>query len=95
MVKEDTLTFLFYYILDYFEHLKNFFLEKVVLCVWPASMVTEELMKCLHALDPPAQLLIGMDARFGLTILRLLPAWARTTCMMMQDTSSVKPTKMR
>lgn len=70
-------------------------MDNVHRCVWPASMVTQEIVKCLQSLHPPAQVLVGIDARFFIPIMRLVPAWVRTMVTSMADYRTVKPAKMR
>jgi hypothetical protein len=80
--------------LAYFDSFKTFLAKNVICVVWPARIVSEEVVKCVKSPDPPAQLIVGMDGKFGLAVLRMIPAWARTMLLLASDSASVKPAKM-
>ncbi len=82
-------------IIVYFDHLKAFLTVNVLRFVWPAHIVSEQVVKCIKASNPPAQLIVGMDGKFGLTVGRLIPAWARTMFLIEFERHAVKPAKMR
>jgi NAD(P)-dependent dehydrogenase (short-subunit alcohol dehydrogenase family) len=44
---------------------------------WNAIVVLEQVMKCLKMKSIPPNVLIGMDAQFGLPILRMVPGWCQ------------------
>jgi hypothetical protein len=44
---------------------------------WDYKVVVECMINALESSHPPAQLLIGADAKYGLVVLRMFPAWVR------------------
>lgn len=52
------------------------FVELPLQWTWKRDVVLQTMMRhVLRRVDPPAQVLIGLDAKFGLVGLRLLPPW--------------------
>jgi len=43
--------------------------------MWKADVVLEEILKCLKSKTSPPDLLIGMDSRFAMPVLRMVPTW--------------------
>ena len=43
--------------------------------MWDAEMVTEKLTEAVELVRPPAKIMVGLDAQFGVPILRFLPPW--------------------
>lgn len=44
---------------------------------WDFKVVVDLMVDAIQSSCPPAQLLIGLDARFSMVILRMLPQWIR------------------
>lgn len=44
---------------------------------WDYKVVVDCMVDALESSYPPAQLLIGADCKYGLIVLRMIPAWIR------------------
>ena len=44
---------------------------------WDFKVVVDSMLDAIQSSHPPAQLVIGMDAKFSLLVLTMLPQWLR------------------
>jgi hypothetical protein len=44
---------------------------------WDFKVVIDVMIEAIQSSHPPAQLVIGSDARYTMTVLRMLPQWLR------------------
>jgi hypothetical protein len=44
---------------------------------WDFKVVVDSMMEAIQSSHPPAQLVIGSDARFAMVLMRMLPQWLR------------------
>jgi NAD(P)-dependent dehydrogenase (short-subunit alcohol dehydrogenase family) len=51
--------------------------------VWDFKVVVDQLVNILQSTAPPAQVVIGMDFRYGLVGLRMFPQWVRHRMMLL------------
>jgi hypothetical protein len=45
--------------------------------LWDFKVVVNSMVDAIQSSHPPAQLVIGMDAKFSMVVLRMLPQWFR------------------
>lgn len=44
---------------------------------WDCKVVVDSMVNAILSSQPPSQLLVGMDARYGIVVLRMMPQWVR------------------
>ena len=60
---------------DFYRQMRHITAEKPRMVTWNANLVVQQVIELLKAKHPPAQVIIGSDARFIFLVLRMLPAW--------------------
>ena len=51
-------------------------LKDCISITWDAKSVITEMIKCVEAIKPGPEVIVGIDAKFVLMFLKLLPTWA-------------------
>jgi len=62
---------------------------------WDFQVVVDEIVKVVTSLRPPAQVLVGMDAKTFFGILRMLPQWVRNMFMIQVLQAPLVPAAMK
>jgi hypothetical protein len=44
---------------------------------WDFKVVVDSIVQAIQSSQPPAQLLIGADAKYSMVVLRMFPQWLR------------------
>jgi len=50
-------------------------LDDVVCIMWESKSVVEEVIKCMESKYPSPEVIVGMDAKFILVFLKMMPTW--------------------
>jgi hypothetical protein len=44
---------------------------------WDFKVVIDCMLRAMQSSQPPAQLVIGSDGKYGMVVMRMFPQWAR------------------
>lgn len=62
---------------DYFFKFKNHVNGCMTRGSWDWRVAVDCMMDAVEAQDPPTQVVVGIDAKYGMMVLRMLPEWVR------------------
>ena len=49
------------------------------------KVVVDSMVECIESNNPPAQMAIGMDAKYAIMPMRMLPQWCRHFCIQLMQ----------
>jgi hypothetical protein len=62
---------------DFFDNYADHVQTLTSVAQWDFKVVVDSIVQAIQSSQPPAQLLIGADAKYHLAVLRMFPQWLR------------------
>jgi len=74
--------------LEYFGELLKA-VDKLKQLSWSPQYVEDALVSCIELKNPPPRVLVGMDAKYFIMILRILPMWVQVKILKVLSSKSL------